>query len=117
MRIYFAGGGQCAEYIARRLIREGHDLVIVEQDEVRHRELREVLDAQVLLGNVASIAEWRSAGLDKADLFVSCTRSDELNVLTCLIANEVAPEAIKAIRLRTPEFEQWDRMLHDLGVR
>lgn len=117
MRIYFAGGGQCAEYIARRLIREGHDLVILEQDEVRHRELREVLDAQVLLGNVASIAEWRSAGLDKADLFVSCTRSDELNVLTCLIANEVAPEAIKAIRLRTPEFEQWDRMLHDLGVR
>jgi len=117
MRIYFAGGGHCAEYIARRLIREGHDLVIVEQDEVRHRELNEVLDAQVLLGNVASIDDWRSAGLDKADLFVSCTRSDELNVLTCLIANEVAPEAIKAIRLRTPEFEQWDTMLHGLGVR
>jgi trk system potassium uptake protein TrkA len=117
MRVFFAGGGHCAEYISRRLIREGHDLVLVEQDEQRFLELQEILDAQVILGNVSSIADWRSSGLEKADLFVACTRSDELNVLTCLIANEVAPDAIKAIRLRTPEFEQWKGMLDTMGVR
>jgi len=117
MRVFFAGGGHCAEYISRRLIREGHDLVLVEQDEKRYLELKEILDAQVVLGNVSRIDDWRSAGLEKADLFVACTRSDELNVLTCLIANEVAPDAIKAIRLRTPEFEQWKGMLDAMGVR
>ena len=117
MRIVFAGAGHCAEYISRRLIREGHDLVLVDNDEQRYQELKDDLDAHLLLGNVSSIADWRAAGLEKADLFIACTHSDELNVLTCLIADELAPDAVKAIRLRTPEFDQWERMLNDLGVR
>ncbi|MGD8842758.1 MAG: Trk system potassium transporter TrkA [Gammaproteobacteria bacterium] len=117
MRVFFAGGGHCSEYISQRLIREGHDVVLIEQDEQRHARLKEALDAHVVLGNVSSIDDWRSVGVEKSELFVACTRSDELNVLSCLIANEVAPDAIKAIRLRTPEFEQWKRMLQDLGVR
>ena len=117
MRIVFAGAGHCAEYISRRLIREGHDLVLVDNDEQRYQELKDDLDAHLLLGNVSSIADWRAAGLEKADLFIACTHSDELNMLTCLIADELAPDAVKAIRLRTPEFDQWERMLNDLGVR
>lgn len=117
MRIIFAGAGHCAEYIARRLIREGHDLVLVDNDEQRCLELKDDLDAHIVQGNVSSIADWRAVGVDRADLFIACTHSDELNVLTCLIADELAPEVVKAIRLRTPEFDQWKRMLTDLGVR
>lgn len=117
MLIHFAGGGHCAEYVARRLIREGHDLVLVEQDEGRCRELGESLDAQVITGSVASLATWRRAGLANADMFVACTASDETNVMACLIANELAPGAVKALRLRSPEFTDLQRMLADLGVR
>jgi trk system potassium uptake protein TrkA len=117
VRVVFAGAGHCAEYISRRLIREGHDLVLVDNDEQRYLELKDDLDAHMILGDISSIADWRAAGLEKAELFIACTRSDELNVLACLIADELAPDAIKAIRLRTPEFQQWERMLNDLGVR
>lgn len=116
MRIHFAGGGHCAEYVARRLIREGHDLVLMEMNEQRARALTETLDAHVVQGDVTSIAAWRHAQLDKADLFVACTHSDESNVLACLIANDLAPGAYKAIRLRTAEFDEWGRVLKNLNV-
>jgi trk system potassium uptake protein TrkA len=117
MRIHFAGGGRCAEYVARRLIREGHDVVIVEQDEARCRALEESLDAKIVTGNVASLAAWRRAGLDQTEMFVACTQWDELNVLTCLIANDLAPHAVKSVRLRTPEFAEWRGIFEKLNVK
>jgi trk system potassium uptake protein TrkA len=117
VRIYFAGGGQCIEYIARRLIREGHDLVLLEQDEERCKQLSEKLDARIVNGYASSIADWQRAGLANADMFMACTNSDETNVLACMIANDIAPAAMKAIRLRTPEFDQWQATFDRLGLR
>jgi trk system potassium uptake protein TrkA len=117
MRVHFAGAGQCAEYVARRLIREGHDLCLMDRDEVRCHALEEILDAQVVVGDAMNLNDWRHAGLDRTELFVGCTDADEHNVLACLIANELAPGALKAIRLRTPEFSAWGQMLKRLGVR
>jgi len=117
MRIYFAGAGQCAEHVARRLIREGHDLCLMDSNEARCRDLEETLDAHVIAGDAFSIDEWRRAGLEKADLFVGCTHSDELNIAACLIANELSPDALKAVRLRSYEFAEWGSMLKSLGVK
>ncbi|MGB1110032.1 MAG: NAD-binding protein, partial [Gammaproteobacteria bacterium] len=117
MRIFFAGAGQCAEYVARRLIREGHDLTLMDSDEARCLELAESLDASIVHDDVTRNDAWLHAGLAGAELFVGCTDSDQANILACLIANELAPDALKSIRLRTPEFHEWDRMLNDLKVR
>jgi trk system potassium uptake protein TrkA len=117
VRIFFAGGGNCTEYIARRLIREEHDLVLVEHDEERCFELSEKLDAHIIQGNVSSIKDWKRAGLAEADMFMACTQNDETNVLACLIANDIAPDALKAIRLRNPEYEQFKQTFNRIGLR
>ncbi|MGB5300393.1 MAG: Trk system potassium transporter TrkA [Thiogranum sp.] len=117
MRIYFAGGGRCTEYMSRRLIREGHDLVLLEQDEERCHQLSERLDARVIRGQVASILDWQRAGLAEADMFMACTRDDQTNVLACLIADDIAPNALKAIRLRSPEFAELKQTFDRLGLR
>jgi len=117
VRIFFAGGGHCTEYIARRLTREGHDLVLVEQDEARCAYLSEKVDARIIQGKVNSIADWKRAGLAEADMFMACTQHDETNVLACMIANDIAPDALKAIRLRTPEFEQFKQTFDRVGLR
>ncbi len=117
MRIFFAGGGRCNEYISKRLIREGHDLVILEQNEERCHYLLDVLDARIVNGNCTSIDDWRRAGLEQADRFIACTNSDEINIVACLIANNLAPQAKKAIRLRTPEFDQWQPTFEKLGLQ
>jgi trk system potassium uptake protein len=117
VRIFFAGGGQCTEYIARRLIREGNDLVVMEQDEERCNQLNERLDAKIVKGRASCIADWKRAGLVEADMFMACTDTDETNVLACMIANDIAPAALKAIRLRTPEFDEWQETFDRLGLR
>ena len=117
MRIFFAGGGQCTEYIARRLIREGNDLVLMEQDEERCNQLNEKLDARVVKGDASCIADWKRAGLANADMFMACTGSDETNVLACMIAIDIAPAALKALRMRTPEYAQWQSTFDRLGLR
>lgn len=117
MHIFFAGGGRCNEYIAKRLIREGHDLVILEREEERCHYLTDTLDARIVHGNITSIADWQRAGLDQADMFVACTDSDEANIVSCLIADDLAPQAKKAIRLRTPEYDQWLPVFRQLGLQ
>jgi len=117
VRIFFAGGGQCTEYIARRLIREGHDLVLLEHNEDRCDRLKEKLDAKIVKGSASSIIDWKRAGLAEADMIMACTDTDETNVLACLIANDLAPSALKALRLRTPEFNEWLATFNRLGLR
>ena len=117
MRIFVAGGGQSAELIARRLIREGNDLVILEEDAARCVYLEAHLDAQVVQGNVCSFSAWRRAGISTAELVIAATDNDETNVLACLIADAEAPDAIKALRLHTWEFRDWEKMLKARGVR
>ncbi len=117
MRIFFAGGGQCTEYIARRLIREGHDVVMMEQDEDRCLFLNEKLDARIIMGSASCIADWEKAGLHEADMFMACTHNDEINVLACIIADDLAPTALKAIRLRTPEYDRWRQTFERLNIQ
>jgi len=117
MRIFIAGGGHVASFLATKLVREGHELVLVEQDEERCRQLEANLDAKVVWGNAASIATWKRAGIAKAEMFIAVTQSDELNLLAGLIAHSLAPEAVRAIRLRTHEFGAWRTMLEDRGVK
>ncbi|MGD2055357.1 MAG: Trk system potassium transporter TrkA [Gammaproteobacteria bacterium] len=117
MRIFVAGGGQSAEFIARRLIREGNQLVILETDGERCKQLESHLDAKVVQGNAGSFTAWRRAGIAAAEMVIAATDSDETNVLTCLIAATEVPDAIKAVRLRTREFRDWENMLKTWGVR
>jgi len=117
MRIFVAGGGQTAEFITRRLIREGNELVMMEPDAARCAYLEARLDAKVVQGSASSLTAWRRAGIGTADMVIAATGSDEINVLVCLIADAEAPAAIKAVRLRTREFQEWEAMLEARGVR
>lgn len=117
MNIFIAGGGQVAAFIAKRLAHEGHEVTLVERKEERCTELEGLLDAKIVHGNAASIATWRRAGIVRAEMLISVTQSDELNLLACLIADAEAPHAVKAARLRTPDFKAWNQLLEDRGVK
>ena len=117
MRIFVAGGGHTGELITRRLIREGNELVMLEPDGARCTYLEAHLDAKVVQGSAGSLTAWRRAGVGTADMVIVATDSDETNVLACLIADAEAPAAIKAVRLRTREFRDWEAILEARGVR
>lgn len=101
------GGGAVGTLVARRLIREKNEVVIIEADEDRCFQLEESLDAKIVHGNARSIPTLEKAGLLTADMLIAVTSSDEVNILGCLIAQAFSNIRIKVARLRTHEVERW----------
>ncbi len=116
MRILIAGGGQVALLIARRLIPEGNEVSIVEQDRERCEELQELLDARIVRGSAASVLTLKKAGLDHTEMLIAVTSSDEVNVLACLVAQVEAEVRVKVARVRTHEVEHWRRVTREGGI-
>lgn len=117
MRILIAGGGVGAALIAARLIREGNEVTIVEKDAERCLELDEHLDAKIVQGSAGSVRTLREAGLDQAEMLIAETNSDEINLLCCMIAQADSRVKVKVARVRTHEFQQWERILTRMGLQ
>lgn len=117
MRILIAGGGQGAALIAGRLIREGNQVTIVEKDAERCRQLEEFLDAKVVRGSAAGLRTLQQAGLADAEMLIADTDSDEINLLCCMIAQTDSDVKVKVARVRTHEFQQWERISRERGLQ
>jgi trk system potassium uptake protein TrkA len=105
-RIVIVGAGVVGLTSGSRLSRDGHDVIIIERDEEAAREIADRLDVQVLTGNGCSIGVLRDARLDQADLLLAVTDSDEVNLITALIAGSAFNVETKVIRLRSAEYGQ-----------
>lgn len=116
MRVLICGGGDVALLLARRMSREGNDMVIVEQDAKRCDYLEETLDATVVRGNASSIRTLQKAGLAHADMLIAVTNSDYINFLACLMAQNERAASVRICRMRTPEVAYWRHMAENLGL-
>jgi len=117
MRVLIAGGGQVGALISDRLVREGNDVVVVDQSAERCAHLEEQLDVKTVRGSAASIRALREAGIDSADMLIAVTNVDEINILCCLIAQAEGNLKYKMARIRTHEFEDWQRVLEQTGLK
>jgi len=117
MRILIAGGGEVAGLIARRLSREGNEVVILEQDAERCTHLEETLDAKVVRGSAASVQAMRAAGIGDTDMLIAVTSVDEVNLLACMIAQSEGRVKVKVARLRTHEVDHWRRICQESGLK
>lgn len=88
MRVIVIGGGKIGSLLSKRLLDAGHEVIIIEIDEVKCRALSEELDATVIKGDAANIDILESAGISEADAVAAVTGHDEVNILVGLIAKE-----------------------------
>lgn len=116
MKILIAGGGQTAALVAARLIREGNEVVIVEQDPDRCQELDEVLDAKIVKGSAVSISTLRNAGIGNAEMLIALTNVDYINALFFLIASVESRAKIRVARMRTHEVKHWNRIYQEANI-
>jgi len=83
MRIVIVGAGQVGSYLAERLSIEGQDVVLVDSDAARVKDLQDSLDALVIHGNGATPSVLEEAGVANADMLIAVTSQDAVNVLVC----------------------------------
>ncbi len=103
MKIIIVGLGKVGRSLAIELSREGNDITVIDRREDVVEEISSVYDLMGILGNGASYSVQMEAGIEKADLLIAVTGSDELNLLCCLIARK-AGNCHTIARVRTPEY-------------
>lgn len=116
MRIVVVGNGKVGQNIVSNLSKEGHDLIIIENDQKIVEDMINKYDVYGICGNGASLEIQQEANVKDADLVVAVTSSDEINLLTCFIAHKLGAKDTIA-RVRDPEYiKQIEFMQEDLGL-
>ena len=105
LSIIIVGCGKVGATLTEQLCKEGHDIAVVDKDPARVQALTDMYDVMGLVGNGASYSVQMEAGIETADLIISVTDSDELNLLTCTVAKRVGNCAAIA-RVRDPDYSQ-----------
>lgn len=116
MRIVIVGDGKVGHTLMKELAEEGHDIVIIDNNiEVVEKSLNKY-DVLAIKGNGASYHVLEQAEVDKADMLIAATLSDEINMLSCLVGKKLGAKRTVA-RVRNPEYsEQLFIMREELGL-
>ena len=116
MKILVVGDGKVGHIIAENLAGEGHDVVIVDNDEQALQRSEATLDVLCVRGNGANAQTLIDAGAQHADIIIAATAGDETNMLCCLIAKRLGTRYAIA-RVRDPEYNESLTMLQrELGI-
>ncbi len=114
MDIMIAGAGMVGYSLARKLSYK-HNVIVVDKNVQTLNRLEEEVDIMTLLGDVEDPKTYHSLQIEKLDLFIAVTDSDEANLLSTMIVEEEIDVAKKIIRLRNEYFEH-SPVLHKLGI-
>ena len=117
MKIIIVGAGAVGSHLAERLSRENHDVTVIETDKERMRRLQDDLDILVVQGNGASPKDLSKAGVERCDMLMALTNSDETNMVSCLSAAK-SEVPFKIARVSNMDYYLLDNWLaeNNLGV-
>ncbi|MBV9103039.1 MAG: NAD-binding protein [Candidatus Eremiobacteraeota bacterium] len=89
MFILIVGGGKVGTYLARALLAQDHEVVVIEKQARKAQYMSNILDTDVaLVGDGCDPEVLRQAGIVRADVVVADTGDDEDNLVVCLIAKK-----------------------------
>jgi trk system potassium uptake protein TrkA len=104
LKIIIVGAGEVGFHIAQKLSEENQNVVLIDKDPEKIKRITESLDVMALLGGGTSPRMLRDAGVRDADMLVAATDSDEVNLISCLMAKNLSPYLLKIARIRNPEY-------------
>lgn len=87
MKIIIIGAYAIGTHLARLLSRNNDDITIIDDDGERLAQIGSDFDLMTMEASPSSINTLTDAGVAAADLFISVTPSQSLNINTCIIAH------------------------------
>ncbi|MBQ4071582.1 MAG: Trk system potassium transporter TrkA [Clostridia bacterium] len=103
MNIIIVGCSKVGETLAAQLGRENNDVTVIDLSAEKINDITAKYDVMGIVGNGATHTTLVEAGIDKADLLIAVTDSDELNLLCCMIAKKSRSCRVIA-RVTSPEY-------------
>ncbi len=103
MRIMIVGAGEVGRHLCEKLSVEGQEVVLVDEDEAKLRRLERDLNILPVHGSGASMRVLEEGGIDRTDLFIAVTDSDEVNLIACILSKQYDVES-RIARVRNEDF-------------
>ncbi|MEA4910380.1 MAG: TrkA family potassium uptake protein, partial [Anaerolineaceae bacterium] len=84
-----AGGGRTGAQLARFLLKQNHNVKIIDnRRDVLARIHRDLPTEVVVEGSPVDLAVLNQAGIQDADILTACTTTDEMNLVICYLAHK-----------------------------
>lgn len=111
MYVVVIGGGNVGYYLTKELLAAGHEVVVIEKDATRARQIADELGSIVVPSDGCEGRFQAEAGMARADVMAAVTGDDEDNLVACQVAKMRfnVPRAIA--RVNNPKNESLFRQL------
>lgn len=114
MYIIIAGGGKVGYYLAKELLADGHEILVLEKDPKNVMQIaNELGEGAVMRGMADEAATMERAGGNRADLVIAVTGDDEDNLVICQMARLRFNVPRTIARVNNPQNEE---LFHRLGI-
>ncbi len=116
MKIVIIGDGKVGYKLAQNLSEDNYDVVLIDNNEDKLKHAINKLDINCVAGDGVSVEVQKDAGVPEADLVIACASTDELNMISCLVARKLGAKNTIA-RVRNPlYYQQIDILKEDLHL-
>jgi len=113
MYIVVVGGGKVGYFLSKELLEAGHELVILEKNAARAKQIADELGSIVLNRDGCEGKHLAEAGANRATIVAAVTGDDEDNLVVCQMAKHHFDVPRTIARVNNPKNEQ---LFKHLGV-
>ena len=113
MYVIVVGGGKVGYYLTKELIAAGHELVLLEKDRVRAKQIADEVGSIVLARDGCEGQHLAEAGANRAAIVAAVTGDDEDNLVVCQMAKHHFDVPRTIARVNNPRNEA---LFRHLGV-
>jgi len=113
MYIIIVGGGSVGYHLCKALLKEGHEVLVLDKDAARCENFEDDLGSVCVRGDGCEVAILAEAGVSRAEVFIAATDEDEDNLVACQVAKHKFGVPRTIARVNNPENE---KIFRKLGV-
>jgi trk system potassium uptake protein TrkA len=106
MYVIIVGAGKVGYYLTKRLVQEGHEVLLMEKDKRRIGLLSDELGDTIMWGDGCEVRVMNEAGFGRADCIVAVTGDDEDNLVICQMAKRQFDVPRTIARVNNPVNEE-----------
>ena len=105
MYIIIVGGREIGYYLARALLAEGHEVLVMDKDAAEVEYISNQLGSICVRGDGCEVSTLTDAGTSRADMLIAVTGDDEDNLVACQVAKHKFNVPRTIARIKNPENE------------
>jgi len=106
MKVIVVGAGEVGYHLSEQLIKENKDVVLIDKDISKVKYAQTHLDCMVVKGEGTDMDLIRSLDIEKNDIFIAVTDSDEVNLITCFLVSSELKLKTKIARVRRLDYSR-----------